>query len=277
LKEAVDKFINEHLQDGKMIDVYNIRQQNKQPNLIRTFIDFQSIIEASKAAINRLPAKEMITKEDLQKLIKETHDLMVQARQMEIEYFEGMTGIKTNSQQFSTYLLEQGDIEKALKYDNDQEVKLPQLSPDELVKLVSQFVEDMQKFLIDFAKSFGEINPGMPTPTIQPVPEPTLPSLPVASIPVPVPVPVSVPVQDAIPNVPAVPSNLSNPEIAPIPIPSPITNTPTNTVSPAQPLPFQPAVAIKDILSNEGIFTDLDFVEFLGAGTTYAAVPTTVA
>ncbi|KAJ2960116.1 hypothetical protein NQZ79_g4494 [Umbelopsis isabellina] len=284
VKEAVDRYIKEHMQDGKMIDMHNVKQQNKQPNLVHTFIGFQSILEACKVVINRLPGTEAITNEDFHRLIQETHDLMIQARRMEIEYFEGMAGMNANFQQSAISLLEQSDIEKALTNDDKQEANVPQLNPDEFVKLVSQFVEEMQKFLIDFGKAFGEINPAVPTPSIQPIPEPTLPSLPVAPVLtlVPVSIPISIPVQEVLQSAAlAIPTSLPNPaENAPAQpelIPPPVVTSPVIPTPPAQPLPTQPVVAFEGILSNESAFTDFDLVYFLGTGTSYAAVPTTLA
>ncbi|KAG2174324.1 hypothetical protein INT43_004347 [Umbelopsis isabellina] len=284
VKEAVDRYIKEHMLDGKMIDMHNVKQQNKQPNLVHAFIDFQRILEACKVLINSVPGNEAITNADLQRLIQEAHDLMIRARQMEIEYFESMAGMNANLQQSAKSLLEQSDIEKALANDNNQEAMVPQLNPDELAKLVSQFVEEMQKFLIDFAKSFAEINPAVPTPSIQLIPEPTLPSLSIipALSPVPVSVPISIPVQEAVQSAaPTIPTILPNPAenvpAHPEHVSSPAEILPANPTLPTPSLPTQPVVAFASMLSDESAFTDLDFVGFLGTGTTYAAVPTTLA
>lgn len=282
MKEAVDRYIKEHMQDGKMIDMHNIKQQNKQPNLVHAFIDFQKILDACKVLISSMPGIEAITNEDLQRLIQESHDLMIRARQMEIEYFENMAGMNAKLQQFPHSLLEQSDIEKALNNDNNQETTVPQLNPDELAKLVSQFVEEMQKFLIDFAKAFIEINPAVPTPSIQIIPEPTLPSLsiihalPSAPVSIPISIPLQVEVQSAATTIP---TSLADPvKIVPAQpelTSSPAVILPASSTLPAPPLPTEPIASFEDMLSDESTFTDLDFVEFLGTGTTYAAVPTT--
>jgi hypothetical protein len=154
LGEFIDKFIHDHLADGKKIDTFNIMEQTKQPNLVYTFQLFRAIINDSHKELRELKAKGTITYEDVQHLIMASHQSILEARRLQDDYAKSKDGKKSETDLSTVTFLQPIEIEMALKSHERIDISPITISSDLFIEYVSQFVEKTQSFLETLANVF---------------------------------------------------------------------------------------------------------------------------
>lgn len=151
LLEFIDKFVHDHLSDGKKIDIFNVMEKSKQPNLVYTFQLFRKIINESQASIHAVASKDKVTFQDVQSLLLTTHKGLNDVRRLQQEYKKSMDGKKSEIDLTAVTFLAPVEIEKALKGSEKVDISRMAMSSDLFLEYTEQFVQKAQSLLETFA------------------------------------------------------------------------------------------------------------------------------